>query len=167
MANFGYIQIEFEDEFKESLAEWSKKSIDPRYLIYSEIDGESIGGFVAQDAHITLVYGIPADTKYSEEIQQEVQKIILPKIKISGIKCFNVKQYGAKILYLSIDDDNGVLRQIHEKFERFISEELRQNQPPFVPHVAIAYVSENFNENSLIYSGQGEMRGVNVKYYKN
>jgi hypothetical protein len=66
MANFGYIQIEFEDGFKDSLAEWSKKSIDPKYLIYGEVDGKSIGGFVAQDAHITLIYGIPENTKYSE-----------------------------------------------------------------------------------------------------
>jgi 2'-5' RNA ligase len=166
MANFGYIQIEFESELKKSLAEWSKKSINPKYLIYGEIDGKSIGGFVAQDAHITLIYGIPENTKYSEEIQQEVQKIILPKIKISGIKCFNIKQYGAKILYLSIDDENGDLGRIHEKFERFISEELQQNQPPFVPHIAIAYVSESFDESSLIYGGPSEILNVSVKYHQ-
>ena len=166
MANFGYIQIEFGDEFKKSLVEWSEKLIDPKYLIYGEVDGKSIGGFVARDAHITFVYGIPVSTEHSEEIQQEIQKIILPKIKISGIKCFNVKQYGAKILYLSIDDKGGELGQIHRKFERFISDELKQNQPPFVPHIAIAYVSESFDENSLVYDVQSEIQNVTVKYYK-
>lgn len=166
MANFGYIQIEFEDEFKNSLSEWSKKSIDSKYLIYGEINGKSVGGFVVQDAHLTLIYGIPTDTGHSEEIQKEIQKIILPKIKISGIKCFNVKQYSAKILYLSIDDENGVLNQIHEKLGRFISEEFEQNQPPFVPHIAIAYVSEDFDENLLIYDGKNETQNVSVKYYK-
>jgi 2'-5' RNA ligase len=166
MANFGYIQIEFENKFKESLVEWSKKSIDSKYLTYGEIDGKSIGGFVIQDAHITLVYGIPSDTEYSEEIQQEVQKIILPKIRISGIKSFYIKEYGAKILYLLIDDENGDLEKIHKKFEKFISEELKQAQPLFVPHIAIAYVSESFDENSLMYDGQSEIQNIGVKYYK-
>jgi 2'-5' RNA ligase len=166
MSNFGYIQVEFGDEFKEELSEWSKKSIDQKYLIYSEINGETIGGLVTHDAHITLVYGIQLNSKHSEEIQKEVQKIKLSQIKISGIKCFILKQFGAKILYLSIDDANDVLEQIHEKFKKFISEEIRQNQPPFVPHIAIAYVSEDFDEQTLIYGGPSEIQVVNVRFYQ-
>lgn len=166
MSNFGYIQIEFEDEFKKLLVEWSNKSIDKKSLIYGEINGEQMGGLVAQDAHVTLIYGVPIDTEYSEEIQQEIKKIVLPKIKISGVSCFHIKEYGAKVLYLSINDDSGVLKQIHEKFRKFISEELQQNQPQFVPHIAIAYVSESFNEQALIYGGPYEIHTTSIKYYQ-
>jgi len=166
MSDFGYIQIEFDYDFKKSLLEWSQKSIDSKYLICGETDGKSIGGLVAQNAHITLAYGIPVDTDKSEEIYEEVQKVVCPKIKISGIKYFSLKQYGAKILYLSIDDENNVLAQIHEKLKKFISEELQNTQPIFVPHIAIAYVSEDFNERELIYDNSHDIKNVGIKYHK-
>lgn len=165
MSKFGYIQIEFEDEFKKSLAEWSKKSIESKYLIYGDIDGERIGGIVSQDAHITLIYGIPKDLDNTETIRQEIQNITLPKINISEVKCFHLEQYHAKILYLSINDENKILEQLHEKFKKFITNE-SPHQPPFIPHIAIAYVSENFNEQSMLYNGPTEIDFMKLKYHK-
>jgi 2'-5' RNA ligase len=163
MSNFGYIQIDFSDGFKNSLAEWVRKSIDPKYFVYGKTNGELIGGIVTKDAHITLNYGIPTDTENSDKIQQEIKLITPPKIIISGIKSFNISQYHAKILYLSIEDKNATLENIHKIFEKFIPIKLR-NLSQFVPHISIAYVSDDFDEYSLLYNGPREVQAVNVTF---
>ncbi len=164
MTNFGYIQIEFDLNFKESLHKWCDKYIDPSNYIFGEINGENIGGLVVDDAHITVCYGIPVDTSYKEQIIKEVANIVSPIIKIGGIGCFRIKEHHAKIIYLSIEDDSETLKFMNDQFKKYISPNLKTMQS-FVPHITIGYVSENFDEKKLIYDGLKEIQSTKIKYY--
>lgn len=164
MNKFGYIQIEFGLDFKESLRKWCDKYIDPSDYIFGEINGENIGGIVVDDAHITACYGIPLDIQCKEQIINEVENTFLPIIKISSIGCFHLKEHRAKIIYLLIDDDSGMLEIMNNQFKKYVSSKL-QTIKPFIPHISIGYVSENFDEKKLTYDGLNEVQPTKIKYY--
>lgn len=164
MAEFGYIQIEFDLNFRKSLQKWCEDIISPHDCVFGVIDGEEIGGIVANKAHITICYGIAGSILIDNQINKEIKKIILPNIRIKNIGYFSVPDYHAKIIYLSICDDE-ILKSINEQFKKYISPKLKEIKP-FIPHITLAYVSESFVNEKLSYQGQKVLFPVSIKYYK-
>lgn len=164
MEKYGYIQIEFNKKTKKLLQEWSNKNIDHNDLMFCEINGEKIGGIVVKDAHMTICYGIPADSHFLE-IRKEIKKINLPAIKVRGIDFFDIKEYNTKILYFLIDDSKKILKSLNKSLQKFVSKDLKDKKD-FVPHVTIAYMSNKFNIKKLKDKRFPELSPTGIKFYK-
>jgi 2'-5' RNA ligase len=164
MTRLGYIQIEFDQNFKDSLHKWAAESIVPNDYTFGEINGEKIGGLVVDDAHITVCYGIPLNSSYEKQIREELTNITPPMVQIDHSDCFHIREHRTKIIYLAIADTFGSLQDIHDRFKKYLSTDL-QTLHPFIPHITIGYVSEDFDEKKLMYNGLKEVRSARIEYY--
>ncbi len=73
--------------------------------------------------------------KFIGEDNPEKYKAAELKIPSSKLKINGIGMFGNKILYLKADADDGINKQINEKFGL-------QNDKPFVPHITLCRIKE-------------------------
>lgn len=161
----GYVACEFDESNKKALIAWVNKHINENNLTYASVSGKIMGGNVAEDLHLTLIYGLATDLVYEEKITEYLNKITLGKVLIKGLGIFKLTELQAKVLYLDIDDGEGIVEKISDELAKFPVGDYA-NQFKFKPHVTIAYVKDSFDAEALEYAGPKTLRIAKIVYKK-
>ncbi|HBD24888.1 MAG: hypothetical protein A2566_00995 [Candidatus Zambryskibacteria bacterium RIFOXYD1_FULL_40_13] len=137
----GYVTIDFIPEVIQGLVNWSKQ-IPEGDLFTMKINDKQEGGNVANDAHMTLFFGINDSKLNHEMISNYLANFQISKLQLGSLDAFHTKQPGCKILIIKINDSDGKLAMIHDALLEFPHFSEYQDNV-FVPHITIAYVIKN------------------------
>ena len=149
--NISYITAEFLEEEKEKIARWSKIAIKNSDL-YKVLENGKVGGYVTDDLHLTLFYGLDEDRIKIADIQKWISAVELENLEIEGVESFALPTQEYKIIYLTIRDENGKIKKLNKELEKF-PHFPRYLKSKFIPHITIASVKKEFDEDTVIYSG--------------
>lgn len=98
-----------------------------------EPKGES-GFGKEKEPHVTILYGLHT-TIPNKEIEEEIDKITKPKIKMGKVSFFE----NSKFDVLKFDVDSEDLHKLNQKFRKF---PFTSDYPDYHPHCTIAYVKK-------------------------
>ena len=98
----GYVTIDFIPEVIQGLVNWSKQ-IPEGDLFTMKINDKQEGGNVANDAHMTLFFGINDSKLNHEMISNYLANFQISKLQLGSLDAFHTKQPGCKILIIKIN----------------------------------------------------------------
>ncbi len=158
-----YISAEFFEKEKEKIMQWSKSSIKESDLC-GVLENGKIGGNVADDLHLTLFYGFDEDRINVEQIQKWIKTTNLVEVEVGKIQVFSLPDQEYKIIYLVIRDKNGKIKKLHEELKCF-AHFTKYQRSKFIPHITIAFVKKEFNENAITYNGPKSLPIREIVYH--
>ncbi len=161
--NVSYITAEFFEKEKEKITRWSKSAIKGSEL-WKILGNGKVGGYATDDLHLTLFYGFDEDRINIADIQKWISAVELENLEIEGVGSFALPTQEYKIIYLAIRDENGKIKKLNKKLEKFpyFPKYLKSK---FIPHITIAYVKKEFDEDTVIYSGPKVLNVRKIVYH--
>ena len=158
----GYISATIDRAGVALINKWAINTVPQERLFFIKVDNKLEGGFVAEEAHLTLFFGLDNRLIDKEKVSNLIDSLHIPPLEISGLGIFSVKKPDCNILYLGISDNDGNLKRIHDRFLEF--PHFKEDQSPFTPHITIAYVRRDFDENSVEYHGPPQILISKIEY---
>lgn len=147
----GYFASYLTSKSKEELKNWLNNFISKEDLFFAEINGKTEEGEVVDKAHITLFYGLDDKKMNTQDIEVLIQENPIPEyISVGSVKTFSTPISGSKILVLSIEDNEKIFHNLHNKIKvgfEYFSEEYKYKK--YNPHITLAYVKESFDMSKL------------------
>ncbi|OGY78930.1 MAG: hypothetical protein A3B74_03495 [Candidatus Kerfeldbacteria bacterium RIFCSPHIGHO2_02_FULL_42_14] len=161
--NVSYITAEFFEKEKEKITRWSKSVIKDSDLCKILGNGK-VGGYATDDLHLTLFYGFDEYRINIVDIQKWISTTTLKKIEIEKVGAFALPVQEYKIIYLAIRDKNGKIKKLHKELKNF-PHFPKYRRSKFIPHITIAFVNKEFNEDAVIYNGPKILNVRKIVYH--
>lgn len=159
----GYIDAIFDEKTKKEIESWSMIVRDEDLYTISN-ENKKDGGNITDKLHLTLFYGFDENLLNMDEVLKFIDNIKLDIVKINGLGTFPVTGHNCKILFLKVDDDEDIIKNIHEELKKFpyFSE---YQKLKFIPHIAIAFIRNDLNTNALVYSNPSTLSVKKISYH--
>jgi 2'-5' RNA ligase len=161
--NIGYVTANFPEKEKIEIINWSK-NINDKNLYFAKKDGIIDGGNVTDDLHLTLFYGFDEDKINKNDITKIIDNINLGSIEIGNVNTFSFPDQEYKVLYLTIKDNEGKIKEYHEKLKK-LPHFVEYQKFKFTPHVAIAFLKKEFDETRVTYNGPRFLHIKKIVYH--
>ena len=161
--NIGYVYAELAREDKENISHWAIGSLKEDDLAFAYVNGETKGGMVVNDLHLTLSFGFDHEQLDIAQLRKYVERTRACPLKVAGVGMFPIEEYDCNALVLFISDDGSALKKIHDDLSLF---EHVKNQRAFDyrPHLSIAYVRKDFDIQNIKYTDPNPLRIESISY---
>lgn len=155
-------------------ATFAGKDIEPFQKLTESVCSESdlyhpdtvdyVNGNVSTDLHLTVFYGL-VDAKIDrEELQAQIDKIQLEKLRLGELFLRQTPDNSYQILWIVVKDDNRQLQAVSDSFKRFDHDDSVQLE--FMPHLTLAYVKPEYRLENSMPDYPREIKVEEVKYFE-
>lgn len=156
----GYVSIEFVDDDKEDILTLSKQ-IPKNKIVSATINSKEEGGIVANKLHLTLFYGLDYLKINKKKLILFIKSIRIEALHVVDFDSFGIREFNCKVLFLVVNDYNKELEKLHNEIRLHYPH--FKNTNSFKPHIAVAYVSSDFEPKGLQFSFPKSLRVKNIK----
>lgn len=137
-----YVEVTFSEKAKEHFSNLVDKTV-PQEQLYKSPVVEFIDGKVTDKLHLTLFYGLDANSSDNQELKDLLSSFEVKELKLGNPFFFSGFQNLYKVFCIEVLDQDLKLKTLSDQIKQFAPVE--NQRYVFKPHITLAYVENEFN----------------------
>lgn len=139
--SFSYVEVTFSEKAKEHFSNLVDKIV-PQEQLYKSPVVEFIDGKVTDKLHLTLFYGLDANSSDNQELKDLLGSFEVQELRLGKPFFFSGFQNLYKVFCIEVLDQDLKLKTLSDQIKKLAP--IENQRYVFKPHITLAYVQNEF-----------------------